>query len=129
MALCCNNCYPICQPFNSCPTAVYIYPPTGYSSVLVNITKPGVNVAVQQLLTVGEGGYLELDMEGLPDGFFNPYAGQYNIVFVDPANNQLIEFTAMDGQTYDSICLTLQVSYTNLESVTMTINPITNDIS
>lgn len=83
---------------------------------------------MQQLLTVGEGGYLELDMEGLPEGFFNPYAGQYNLVFVYPANNQLIEFTAMDGQTYDSICLTLQVSYNNLESVTMTINPITNDI-
>ena len=128
MALCCNNCYPICQPFSSCPTAVYIYPPTGYSSVLVNITKPGVNVAMQQLLTVGEGGYLELDMEGLPEGFFNPYAGQYNLVFVDPANNQLIEFTAMDGEIYDSICLTLQVSYTILESVTMTINAITNDI-
>lgn len=127
MALCCNNCYPICQPFNSCPTAVYIYPPVGYSSVLVNITKPGVNVAVQQLLTVGEGGYLELDMEGLPDGFFNPYAGQYNLVFVDPANNQLIEFTAMDGEIYDSICLTFQVAYTNLETNIISINAINND--
>jgi len=128
MAQCCNNCYPICQPYNSCPDAVLIYAPIGYDSVLVDIVKPGVNVAIQQLLSVDVDGYLELDMEGLPEGFLNPYGGQYSIGFVDPTNNQVIDFLAMDGKVYDSICLTFQVAYTNLETNIIYINAINDDI-
>jgi hypothetical protein len=127
MALCCNDCYPICQPFNSCPDAVYIYAPIGYDSVLVDIIKPGVNVAIQQLLSVGIDGYVELDMEGLPEGFLNPYGGQYSITFIEPDTNQVIDFMALDGKIYDSICLTFQVAYTNLETNIISINAINND--
>jgi hypothetical protein len=95
--------------------------------VLVDIIKPGVNVAIQQLLSVGIDGFVELDMEGLPEGFLNPYGGQYSIGFIDPDTNQVIDFMALDGKIYDSICLTFQVAYTNLETIIISINAINND--
>ncbi len=129
MALCCNKCYPICQPFASCPAEVLIYAPPSYieESIIVNITKPGVNVNVQQLLGIDPDGYVLIDEEGLPDGFLNPYGGQYTISFNDAITKQPLTFTAMDGEEYDSICLMLQVTYTNDPTIQLIVNVFNND--
>ncbi len=74
-----------------------------------------------------DDGFVELDMEVLPEGFLNPYGGQYSIGFIDPDTNQVIDFMALDGKIYDSICLTFQVAYTNLETIIISINAINND--
>lgn len=128
MALCCNNCYPICQPLASCPSAVYVKVPIDYEglSITVNINKPGVNIQGQQVLNVGEDGFVEVDLEALPEGFFNPWGGQYSINFADSAG-QVIIFTAMDGKQYDSICLTFAHTISNQETVISIINPFNND--
>lgn len=129
MAQCCNNCFTICQPLASCPAAVYVYAPLGSyeSGILVNVMKPGVNVQGQQLLNVAGDGFVEIDLEALPVGFFNPYGGQYNLNFVNPQTNQAITFTATDGKEYDSICLTFTQVVSNQETVIAIINPINNE--
>jgi hypothetical protein len=130
MALCCNKCYPICLPLPSCPAAVFLYTPPGdYGrGITVNIVKPGVNVQGQQLLSIGADGFVEIDLEGLPEGFFNPWGGQYTISYSDPdLPNQVLTFTAQDGQQYDSICLSFIQSISNQETVIAIINPINND--
>jgi hypothetical protein len=130
MALCCNKCYLICQPLPSCPAAVYLFTPPGDfgRGILVNIVKPGVNVQGQQMLSIAPDGFVEIDLEALPEGFFNPWGGQYTISFADPDfPNQPLTFIAADGQEYDSICLSFIHTISNEETVIAIINPINND--
>jgi len=130
MALCCNKCYPICLPLPSCPTAVFLYTPPGdYGrGILVNIVKPGVNVQGQQLLSIGGDGFVEIDLEALPEGFFNPWGGQYTISFSDPdLPNKPLTYISVDGEEYDSICLSFIQTISNEETVIAIINPINND--
>lgn len=130
MAQCCTNCFKICQPFLSCPAGVFIKtPPSAFTTgVLTNIVKPGVNVRVQQSLAIEPNGFVEVDMEGLPDGFLNPYGGQYEISFTDPDTNNIIEFTAKDGKIYTHICLTFMITYSSFEENFITINAIDNEL-
>lgn len=129
MALCCNNCYPICQPFPSCPNDVFIFAPPGYQEeeIIVNIVKPGVNVNVRQVLAINPDGFVDLDATQIPEGFLNAFGGQYSIYFNDAITNELILFTADDGKQYDSICLSFQTTYTNIETVQLIINVFNND--
>lgn len=95
---------------------------------MVNIVKPGVNVQGQQLLSIGADGFVDIDLEALPEGFFNPWGGQYTISFADPDTpNQLISWTAINGEIYDSICLSFIQTISNEEIVIAIINPINND--
>lgn len=130
MALCCNKCYPICLPLPSCPTTVYLFTPPGdYGrGILVNIIKPGVNVQGQQLLSIGGDGFVEIDLEALPEGFFNPWGGQYTISFADPdLPNKPLTYISVDGEQYDSICLSFIQTISNEETVIAIINPINNE--
>lgn len=117
MAQCCNDCYKVCEPLNGCPYAFYIHVPNTYTDteIIVSITKPGVNVVVQQLLDIDIEGFIELDLAGMPEGFINPYGGQYNISFIDPSTQKAITFTPTDGKQYESICLTFAQTITNQE--------------
>jgi len=92
----------------------------------VNITKPGVNVRVQQLQNIDLEGFIEIDLAGLPEGFLNPYGGQYNITLSNSATLQPVIFTAGDGKQYSDICLTFAQTITNLEDNVVVIN-IFND--
>ena len=129
MALCCNKCYPICLPLPSCPTAVYLYTPPGDfgRGLFVNIVKPGVNVQGQQLLSIAADGFVEIDLEGLPDGFFNPWGGEYVINYIDPDTNQPLLFIAADGQQYDRVCVSFIQTVSDQETVVVIINPINNE--
>jgi hypothetical protein len=123
MAQCCNKCYPICTPFPSCPTAVFVHVPNDYEEayITLNITKPGVNVNMQQLLPV-DGGLIQPELSGQFTNFLNPWGGQYNLYFTKPNTNELVTFTAIDGNQYDSICLSLVQVLTNLEEQVFVIN-------
>ena len=115
MALCCSDCYKVCEPLNGCPFAFYIHVPNNYqgSEIIVRITKPGVNVIVEQLLTIDLDGYVELDLAGMPDGFINSYGGQYSISFFEPNTVNPYIFTPTDGKEYDSICLSFANTISN----------------
>ncbi len=128
MAQCCNDCFKVCEPLNSCPSGFFIYSPPDYTEaeIIVNITKPGVNVRVQQLQNIDLEGFIEIDLAGLPEGFLNPYGGQYNITLTNSATLQPVVFTAGDGKQYSDICLTFAQTITNLEDNVVVIN-IFND--
>lgn len=119
MALCCNDCFKVCEPLNACPSAFFIAVPTTYSEpeILVNITKPGVNVRIQQLLDIDGLGFIEVDLEGLPEGFLNPWGGQYTITFTNSATLQPVTFTAQDGNKYTDICLSFMQTVTIVDNI------------
>ena len=115
MALCCSDCYKVCEPLNGCPFAFYIAVPPTYTEadIVVKITKPGVNVIVEQLLTIDIDGFIELDLTAMPEGFINSYGGQYHISFYEQGSVNPYIFTPTDGKQYDSICLSFATTYSN----------------
>jgi hypothetical protein len=128
MALCCNKCYPICTPYPSCPSALFIHVPLDYTDeyITVNINKPGVNVNMQQLLPIDEG-MVQPEIAGDFANFLNPWGGQYKLYFTNPLTNEQVLFTAIDGKQYDSICLDFVQVLTNLEEQTIIVNVFTNE--
>jgi len=113
----------------SCPASVLVYAPPGDygSSLILNVLKPGVNVRGEQLLNIRPDGFVEIDLEGLPEGFFNAYGGQYTISFMNYLTKKPLPFVAMDGEEYDSICITFIQTISNIGSSYLIINPINND--
>ena len=130
MAQCCNDCFKVCEPLNSCPSAFFIFCPPDYTEpeILVNITKPGVNVRIQQLLSIDVEGFIDVDLAGLPEGFLNPWGGLYSIEFVSTATLQPIEFTAEDGSKYLTICLTFAQTISNQEDNVLVLNVFTSNL-
>ena len=128
MALCCNKCYPICTPYPSCPSALFIHVPPTFAGgfITVNINKPGVNVTMQQLLQV-DAGIVQPELSGEFGNFLNPWGGQYTLYFTDPTTNEQIIFTAIDGKQYDSICIEFVQVITNLTEQTIIVNAFTNE--
>ena len=128
MALCCNKCYPICTPYPSCPTALFLTVPPDYTGdyITVNITKPGVNVNMQQVLPI-DNGIVEVGLSAEFANFLNPYGGQYSLYFTEPTSNEQVLFTAIDGKQYDSICLSFVQTVTNLTEQTIILNIFTNE--
>ena len=81
---------------------------------------------MQQLLNIDIDGFIEIDLTGLPEGFLNPYGGQYNINLTNSATLEPVVFTAGDGKDYMDICLSFAQTITNLEDNFIVIN-IFND--
>jgi len=94
--------------------------------IIVNITKPGVNVRIQQLLDIDEFGFIDIDLTGVSEGFFNPWGGQYTISFANSDTLQPVVFTADDGKQYTDICMSFAQTYTNQEDNWVALN-IFND--
>jgi hypothetical protein len=130
MAQCCNNCFKACEPLNSCPDAFLILVPPAYpeSDIILNINKSGMNARISQQLEIDYLGYVSIDLAGFPDGFFNPYGGQYELMFINPTNNKVYEFTAVDGLIYSSICFSFAPTYRNDEGINEVILNIFNDL-
>ena len=130
MAQCCNDCFKICEPLNDCPAAFYIYAPIDYmeEDIILNITKPGVNVRIQQLLTIDVEGFIEVDLAAMPEGFLNPWGGEYQISFSNPGTQKPIIFTASDGVQYSSICLSFANTITDLIDNFIVINIFTDNL-
>jgi hypothetical protein len=102
--------------------------PTDYTEaeILLNITKPGVNVRIQQLLAIDLDGFVDADLEAMPDAFLNPWGGQYTVSFTNSATLQPVTFTAGDGNQYTDICMSFSQTYTNQEDNWVALN-IFND--
>jgi hypothetical protein len=132
MQQCCTNCLKACEPLADCPDSFVIKLPLNYgeSDVIIEITKPGVDVVISQLLEVfypsgqeefGQG-YAEIDLAQVPQGFFNPWGGIYQLKFISAETGKVWEFVGCDGVTYDSICLTFIKKYTNAPESDLTLN-------
>ena len=128
MAQCCNDCFKVCEPLNACPTAFYIQVPNDYTEpeILLNITKPGVNVRIQQLLTIDLDGFIDADLTAMPEGFLNPWGGSYTLSFTNSATLQPVTFTAGDGKQYTDICMSFAQTYINKDDNLVILN-IFND--
>jgi hypothetical protein len=90
------------------------------ADIVIKITKPGVDVIVEQLLTIDLEGFIELDLTAMPEGFINSYGGQYHISFYEPGNNNPYIFMPTDGkeyEEYDSICLSFATIYSNDDNI------------
>lgn len=83
---------------------------------------------IQQLLSIDVEGFIDIDLAGMPEGFLNPYGGQYSIEFVSTATLQPIEFTAEDGNKYSTICLTFAQTVSNQESNVLVLNVFTSNL-
>ena len=130
MAQCCNDCFKVCEPLNSCPSAFFILTPPDYTEadIIVNITKPGVNVRIQQLLTIDLEGFIDIDLAGMPEAFLNPWGGQYSISFTNPGTLQPVVFTAEDGVKYSEICLTFAQTLSNQQDNVLVLNVFTDNL-
>jgi hypothetical protein len=104
-------------------------PPMEFGRVLyVHIKKSGLNIQVMQELSDDESGLIEIDLTALPAGFFNQYGGQYVISFSDDdIPNNLIQFVAKDGKTYDSICIGFMLTFANFENNVVVVNAISDE--
>lgn len=129
MQQCCNDCFKVCEPLNSCPAEFFIFCPPDYneSEVIIQITKPGVNVRVRQLLTLDWLGFVQVDLTTIPAGFLNPYAGQYELKFIHPVSNEPVTFTGSDGNTYSNVCLTFAQTATAEDNV-LVLNVFTDNL-
>ena len=81
---------------------------------------------IQQLLTIDELGFIDIDLAALPEGFLNPWGGQYIITFTNSATLQPVTFTAGDGKQYTSICIAFIQALLNQEENFVILN-IFND--
>ena len=115
MPQCCTDCYKVCEPLADCPDSFAIKVPSGYTEaeIIIEFVKPGNNVTLSQLLPLTEGGFVEVDLEAVPEGFFNPWGGSYELSFISEVDGKPINFTACDGNSYQTICLTFAKTYTN----------------
>jgi hypothetical protein len=115
MRPCCNDCYKVCEPLAGCPDSFTIGVPAGYESddIIIEFVKPGNNVTISQLLPITEGGYIEVDLEAVPEGYFNPWGGSYEITFISEIDGRPITFVACDGNSYQTVCLTFAKKYSN----------------
>lgn len=124
MRPCCSNCYKVCEPLADCPDFFSIQVPPGYegSEIIVEFVKPGVDVVLSQMLTITEGNYVEVDLDLIPEGYFNPWGGSYELTFISEIDGKPVTFTACDGKEYSTVCLTFAKTYTNLESNDLVLN-------
>jgi len=106
---CCQTCYSICDPLISCFEDLIIYVPIGYieDEIKVRIKNGQGHVTYQTSEVIG-GTHIQIDLDNtlIPQGFFSPYGGPYQIIFFNPSLQELY-FVALDGKTYNCISFTV----------------------
>ena len=102
MANCCKNNKVICEPIIGCCTEFWVEVPTDYiePTIRIRITKSN-NVTFEQTIVV-EDGLVEIPLDIIGNDWFNPYGGPYTLQYIDPATNNVIQFT-WDGQYVDGV--------------------------
>lgn len=71
------------------------------------------------------GGWVVIDPEAIPNGYFNAYGGSYIGQFVDPALN-VYPFIAKDGSLYDEFSFSF--GNNSGDSVIASVNVIDNSV-
>ena len=99
----CDQCFIICDPFQSCFSELKVKEPFGYapSDIIIKITN-GQSVAFEQQCAI-EDDTATLDLTLFPDGFFSAYGGPYILEFFDVESGEKINFVATNGNNYNCI--------------------------
>ncbi len=129
---CCNKCLKVCEPLGVCPNSFAIKLPLNYGEedVIIQITKTGVETTISQLLPVYYPGGLEefgkswanIDLELVPESFFNPWGGIYMIKFFSAETGKQWQFSGCDEIKYDSICMEFSNNHANFSDDAFELN-------
>lgn len=116
---CCKNPYSLCGPIDGCFETLRVYVPVDYSDETIDMVfiNPANHSKALTGAEVTPEKYVDFDVTDLSDGFLNPYSGPFQLYFRNESGQQ-IEFTAKDGNKYDSILFTVS----NLASEISTLN-------
>ena len=118
MEKCCPNPYYDCTALQSCFEHLAVRLPITYIDPTITLRftkKSGVNLVVSNTELVVDG-WVVVNIETLPQGFFNPFAGTYEIQFIDLLGS-ILPFIAKDSKPYTSAAF----SFDNTQSLTETI--------
>jgi hypothetical protein len=111
MENCCLNSYRICHPFVGCPTELIVKVPALYpeTNIKVKITK--ANTTFETVVTIVTG-YATVDLSNGPEAFINGFASMYELMLINPANNELVELQS-SGDPVVSIVFTVTPGISN----------------
>ena len=118
MQNCCPNPYYDCTSLESCFENIAVRLPLTYvdPTVTLKFTKQGsTNLVVRNTELVVDG-WVVVNIETLPQAFFNQFAGMYEIEFID-AGGYTLTFTAKDGKPYTAAAF----SFDSTQSLTDTV--------
>jgi hypothetical protein len=125
---CCQTCFSICDPLISCFEDLLIYLPVGYLEDQIKVRiKNGQGHVTYQTLDVLGGIHVDINIETseIPEGFFSPYGGPYQISFFNPSLQELY-FVALDGKTYN--CISFTVAGGSTDETVAFVNAFYNEI-
>ena len=122
MQKCCANPYYDCTSLESCFENLAVRLPLNYegASITLKFTKQGsTNLVVRNTELVVDG-WAVVNIETLPQAFFNSFAGMYEIEFVYAAGSTLT-FIAKDGSPYTSAAFSFDTTQSLSETVQLNI--------
>jgi hypothetical protein len=104
--LSCDSCYEItkeyCDDINISPDMV----PPGYSTFYLQIIDKFITRRTQEV-TLNEDGSFDIDSSVLPDDFFNPYAGKFELYLSLDEDGLEVQEMTFDDEQYNCIILTI----------------------
>jgi hypothetical protein len=105
--LTCDQCYELskefCEAINIDPSLV---PTTTYYLQIINQKIQRTS----QLITIKADGSFDIDLDALPDGYFNPYSGKYELYLSTlEAGTNYVNMT-LEDETYKCIILTITLT-------------------
>lgn len=103
MGICCNNPYNLCDLAYGCFSQLaFRVPPTYEAETITLRFGKNINGSIVFFNYTGPivDGWVIIDPEACPDGFFNAYGGSYQAEFIDESQQQY-PFVAKDGMAYD----------------------------
>jgi hypothetical protein len=125
---CCKTCFSICEPLISCFEDLLIYVPVGYLEDQIKVRiKNGQGHVTYQTSDVIAGTHIEINIaeSEIPEGFFSPYGGPYQISFFNPSLHEL-NFVAIDGKTYN--CISFNVANGSTDETVAFVNAFYNEL-
>jgi hypothetical protein len=107
----CDSCYELtieyCDPININPGIA-----PGYDTIYLQIIDKFITRA-SQLIELGIDGSFTVDETLLPDDFFNPYAGKFELYLSTDEDGEIIIPMIFDDVTYNCIVLTISKTINN----------------
>ena len=116
MERCCPNPYSGCEPLQFCFTDLAIRIPLSFEDMVITLrfTKQGGQPILAKINEAVVNNWAVVNIEAVPNGYFNPYSGAYTLEFLD-ANGIPFPFIAIDGKSYLMASFEFAVSVTPSE--------------
>lgn len=105
---CCESVYKLCNSIASCADFLHIKTNVTDSDVTIRFVDKFKRTYYHDVTTDAQG-YAVIDLETLPKGLLNEYAGTFRVSVV--YNGTVIQFTASDGLKYDAIDFSCKVYF------------------